>query len=134
MVMYSDEMARHTGVLTTFTAADGTPGSPYTPLVSGRIIQIKVNVTGDAVTSLIENVTVKITSATFGTLPIHVAVAGANIRTAPANPLAIGVQNCDLPVRTGVPIVIEIAHVTGATPVTPQIQVIGVFEGALAAT
>lgn len=119
---------------TVYTAADGTPGSPYTPLVNGRLIQVKVNVTGDAVTSLLENVTVKLTSATFGTLPIHVAVAGAQIRTAPAFPLAIGVQNCDLPVRTGVPIIIEVAHVTGATPVTPRIQVIGVFEGQMAAS
>lgn len=133
MAIYSDEMARHTGVAATFTAADGNPGSPYTPLVSGRLIQVKVNVTGDAVTSLIENVTVKLTSATFGTLPVYVAVAGGNIRTAPAFPLAIGIQNCDLHVATGIPIVIEIAHVTGATPVTPRIQVIGVFEGQVAA-
>ena len=134
MVMYSDEMARHTGVATTgFIGADGTPGSPYSPLVNGRLIQVKVNVTGDAVTSLIENVTVRLTSPTFGTLPVHVAVAGANIRTAPAVPLAIGVQNVDLNVKTGVNIVVEVMHVTGATPVTPRIQVIGVFEGAAVA-
>jgi len=129
--MYSDEMARHTGVATTgFIAADGTPGSPYTPLVNGRLIQVKLNVAGDAVTSLLENVTARITSASFGTLPVYVAVNGANIRTAPAFPLAVGVQNCDLKVATGVPITIEIMHITGATPVTPRIQVIGVFEGA----
>lgn len=127
-------MARHTGVgAAAFVAADGTPGSPYTPLVSGRLLQVKVNVTGDAVTSLIENVTVKLTSSTFGAVPLYIAVAGANIRTAPAFPIAIGIQNCDLDVRTGVPIVIEIMHVTGATPVTPRIQVIGVFEGSIAA-
>lgn len=134
MVQYSDEMARHTGVGTVaFVAADGTPGSPYTPLVSGRLLQVKVNVNGDAVTSLIENVTVKLTSSTFGAVPLYVVVNGANIRTAPAFPLAVGIQNCDLDVKTGVPIVIEVMHVTGATPVTPQIQVIGVFEGDIAA-
>ncbi len=132
--MYSDEMARHTGVATTgFIAADGTPGSPYSPLVDGSLIQVKVNVCGDAVTSLIENVTVRLKSASFGTLPIHVTIAGGQIRTAPAFPIPLGVQNVDLPVRTGVPITIEIMHVTAATPVTPRIQVIGVFEGALAA-
>lgn len=134
MVQYSDEMARHTGVGTVgFVAADGTPGSPYTPLVSGRLLQVKVHVTGDAVTSLIENVTVKLTSAKFGAVPLIVSVNGANIRTASAFPLRTGIQNCDLDVQTGVPIVIEIQHVTGATPVTPQIQVIGVFEGQLVA-
>jgi hypothetical protein len=134
MVQYSDEMARHTGVGTVaFVAADGTPGSPYTPLVSGRLLQVKVHVNGDAVTSLIENVTVKLTSSTFGAVPLYVAVNGGQIRTAPAHPLRTGIQNCDLDVATGVPIVIEVMHVTGATPVTPQIQVIGVFEGAVVA-
>ena len=134
MVQYSDEMARHTGVGTAgFVGADGTPGTPYTPLTSGRLLQVKVNVNGDAVTSLIENVTVKLTSATFGAVPLYVVVNGAGIRTAPAFPLRTGIQNCDLDVATGVPITIEIMHVTGATPVTPQIQVIGVFEGALVA-
>lgn len=132
MGMYSDEMARHTGVATTgFIAADGSPGSPYTPLVDGTLIQVKAIVTGDAVTSLIENVTVRLTSPSFGTLPVHVVVSGANIRTAPAFPLAVGVQNVDLPVNTGSRIVVEIMHVTAATPVTPRIQVIGVFEGGL---
>jgi len=134
MVQYSDEMARHTGVgIVAFVAADGTPGSPYTPLVNGRLLQVKVHVNGDAVTSLVENVTVKISSASFGTLPVYVAVNGGNIRTAPAHPIRTGIQNCDLDVRTGVPIIIEVMHVTEATPVTPQIQVIGVFEGAIAA-
>lgn len=134
MVIYSDEMARHTGVgIVAFVAADGTPGSPYTPLVAGRLIQVKVNVNGDAVTSLVENVTVRIKSSSFGTLPLHIVVNAGNIRTAPAFPIPVGIQNCDLPVKIGVPITIEIMHVTGATPVTPQIQVIGVFEGALAA-
>ncbi|MEE9403117.1 MAG: hypothetical protein V3V47_07970 [Desulfobacteria bacterium] len=134
MVQYSDEMARHTGVGTVaFIAADGVPGSPYSPIVSGRLLQVKVHVNGDAVTSLIENVTVKLTSSTFGAVPLYVSVNGGQIRTAPAFPLRTGIQNCDLDVKVGVPIVIEIMHVTGATPVTPQIQVIGVFEGPLAA-
>lgn len=134
MVMFSDEMARHTGVGTAgFIAADGVPGSPYSPLVNGRLIQVKLNLSGDAVTTLIENVTVRLKSASFGTLPVHITGSGNNLRTAPTTRIPITVQNCDLPVKTGVPITIEIMHVTGATPVTPRLQVIGVFEGALAA-
>lgn len=133
MVVYVDEMARHTGVgIVTFVAADGTPGSPYSPLTDAQLIQVKVHVAGDAVTSLVENVTVKLTSSKWA-VPLHISVNGAQIRTAPAFPIPTGIQNCDLPVRTGVPVVIEIMHVTAATPVTPRIQVLGVFDGPLAA-
>lgn len=133
MPMYSDEMARHTGVgVVGFIAADGVPGSPYSPLVDGRLIQVKLNLSGDAVTTLIENVTVRLKSSSFGTLPVYITGSGNNLRTAPTTHIPITVQNCDLKVATGVPITIEIMHVTAATPVTPRIQVIGVFEGSVA--
>ena len=122
-------MARHTGVGTaSFVAADGTPGSPYTPLVDGRLLQVKLGVAGDAVTSLIENVTVKLECAGLWAVPLYVSTEGANIRTAPAFPIPKGIQNCDLPVSSSKKITVEVMHVTGATPVTPRIQVIGVFE------
>lgn len=133
MAIYADEMARHTGVgIVDFVAADGTPGSPYSPLTGGRLIQVKVHVAGDAVTSLVELVTVRLESSKWA-VPLFITVNGANIRTAPAFPIPTGIQNCDLPIQTGVDIRISVLHVTGATPVTPQIQVIGVFEGPLGA-
>lgn len=133
MAIYSDQMARHTGVgIVDFVAADGTPGSPYSPLTTGRLIQVKIHVGGDAVTSLTELVTVKLESSKWA-VPLHVTANGAGIRTAPAFPIPTGVQNCDLPVQTGVDITVKILHVTLDTPVTPQIQVIGVFEGPLGA-
>lgn len=132
MAIYVDEMARHTGVgIIDFVKADGSPGSPYSPLTSGRLIQVKVHVGGDAVTSLVELVTVKLESSKWA-VPLHITVNGANIRTAPAFPIPTGIQNCDLPVQTGIDIQVKVLHVTGATPVTPQIQVLGVFEGPLA--
>lgn len=124
MAIYTDEMATTTGVATTLTEMTG---SPYSPLLSGRLIQVKLNVTGDAVTSLVENVSVKLSSPKWG-VDLWVTVAGANIRTAPAFPIPLGVQNCDLPVETGVNIKCEYIHRTGATPVTPRVQLIGVFE------
>ena len=128
-MIFTDEMARHTGVgVTAFVGANGTPGSPYTPLMDGWLVQVKVGVSGDAVTSLIENVTVKLACAGLWAVPLYVTVEGANIRTAPASPIPKGIQNCSLPVNSGKPIVVEVLHVTGATPVTPRIQVIGVFE------
>lgn len=103
-------------------------GSPYTPPKDGRLIQVKLGASGDAVTSLIENVTALLTSPIWG-VPLVVTLEGGNIRTAPAHPIPKGVQNCDLPVKTGNKITITLKNVTGATPVTPQYQLIGVFEG-----
>lgn len=118
-------MAYASGVVTTLTEMTG---SPYTPPLNGRLVQVKLGVSGDAVTSLIENVTVVLTNPKWG-VPVTVSVEGGNIRTAPASPIPKGVQNCDVPVSIGSKIKIEYMHRTGATPVTPRIQLIGVFEG-----
>lgn len=125
MAIYSDVIGTSVSVTTAYVEMTG---SPYSPLRSGRLIQVKLNVSGDAATALIENVTVKLSSSKWG-VPVTVAVAGAGIRTAPAFAVPIGVQNCDLPVETGVQITAELKNVTGDTPVTPRYQVIGVFEG-----
>ena len=124
-MIYSEEMAYDASVSTTLTEMTG---SPYTPPVNGRLVQVKLGASGDAVTTLIENVTVVLTNPKWG-VPLTVTLEGANLRTAPAFPIPKGVQNCDLPVAIGSKIKIEIMHRTGATPVTPRVQLIGVFEG-----
>jgi len=124
-LIYSEEMAYSESVATTLTAMTG---SPYTPPISGSLVQVKLGASGDAVTTLIENVTVVLTSPKWG-VPLTVTLEGANLRSAPAFPIPKGVQNCDLPVAVGSKIAIEVMHRTGATPVTPRIQLIGVFEG-----
>ncbi len=123
-MIYSDDMA--TSVSVTTSDVEMT-GSPYSPLASGRLIQVKLNATGDAATALIENVTATLTCPKWG-VPVVVAIAGAGIRTAPAFSIPVGVQNCDLPVFTGIDIKLVLRNVTGDTPVTPRYQVIGVFS------
>ena len=124
MPIYADEMATTTGVSTTHAAMTG---SPYSPKTSGRLIQLKLIVAGDAVTSLLEMVEAKVSCPLWG-VDSYVVTAGGQIRTAPAFPIPVGVQNVDLPVRTGVDITCEYRHQTGATPVTPQIKLVGVFQ------
>lgn len=125
MVVYSDVI----GTSVSVTTADvEMTGSPYTPAKDGRLIQVKLNASGDAATALIENVTATLTSPLWG-VPLVVTLAGAGIRTAPAFPIPKGVQNCDLPVKTGNKIKAELKNVTGDTPVTPRYQLVGVFEG-----
>lgn len=124
-MIYSDEMGESSSVTTAYVEMTG---SPYTPPRDGRLVQVKLGASGDAVTSLIENVTARLFSPLWA-VPLIVTVEGGNIRTAPAHPIPKGVQNCDLPVKAGNKITIELKNVTGATPVTPQYQLIGVFEG-----
>ena len=124
MVIYSDVL----GTSVSVTTADvEITGSPYSPLASGRLIQVKLIAVGDAATALIEGVTVTITSPQWG-VPVTVSVAGGGIRTAPAVPIPVGVQNCDMPINTGVNLKAVLRNVTGDTPVTPTYQLIGVFE------
>mgnify|MGYP001383791720 FL=1 len=103
-------------------------GSPYSPKLSGRLIQLKLVVYGSSVAALIEGLVAKVESSKWG-VPIHVAAAGAGLRTAPAVPIPVGIQNCDAPVTTGVQITAEIKNVTADTPVTVEATLIGVFEG-----
>jgi len=125
MVVYSDQIATSTSEATVMTQMTG---SPYSPLLNGSLIQLKLLCGGDAVTSLWEIVTVKLESSKWG-IPVYVSCTGSNIRTAPANPTPIGIANCDLPVYTGVQITAQIQHITQATPATFNAQLVGTFRG-----
>jgi len=124
-MIYSEEIAYSESAATTLTEMTG---SPYTPPLNGRLVQVKLGASGDAVTTLIENVTVVLTNPKWG-VPLTVTLEGAGLMTAPRFPIPKGVQNCDLPVSIGSKIKIELMNRTGATPITPRYQLIGVFEG-----
>ena len=123
-MIYSDEMATYIGADKTYVAMTG---SPYSPLISGRLIQLKLLVYGSAVTALIEGVVAIATCPLWG-VPITVGTAGSGIRTATIPAVPPGIQNCDVPVQTGVDIKLEIKNVTADTPVTVEATLIGVFE------
>lgn len=124
-MIYSDVIGTFIGAGVTYGAMTG---SPYAPLTSGRLIQLKLVVYGSAATALVEGLVAKVECAKWG-IPITVMAAGAGIRTAPAFPIPSGIQNCDAPVATGVNITAEIKNVTADTPVTVEATLIGVFEG-----
>jgi len=124
-MIYSEEMATMISAAVVDTAMTG---SPYTPLKDGRLIQLKLLVFGSAATALIEGVVVTCTSPLWG-VPITVGTAGAGIRTALCAVVPTGIQNCDVPVKTGTKIVCEFKNVTADTPVTVECVLIGVFEG-----
>jgi hypothetical protein len=119
-----DEMAISTSTATSYV---DMAGSPYTPKGTGILRAVKLVLAGDAATSLIENVTVKMSCQAWG-VDLVISGAGGGVRTAPAVPIPPVVQECALPVSAANPIQIQVKHYTGATPVTPRIQVLGAFE------
>ena len=123
MAIYSDELGTSQSVTTTYSTAN-----TYSPLTNGRLIGVRLYVAGDATTSLIEGVEVRLESVSFGGVPVTVMAVGAGIRTATTPPIPVGAVNCDLPVRTGVNITVQIKNVTNATPVTPQFMILGIFQ------
>ncbi|GAH57711.1 unnamed protein product, partial [marine sediment metagenome] len=77
-MIYSDELATYIGASKTYVAMTG---SPYSPLTSGRLIQLKLIVYGSAVTALIEGVVAIVTCPLWG-VPVTVGTAGSGLRTA----------------------------------------------------
>lgn len=123
-MIYSDELATYIGAGKTFVAMTG---SPYSPLLPGRLIQLKLVVYGSAVTALIEGLVAQVTCPLWG-VPVTVAAAGGGLRTAPGIPIPAGIQNCDVVIQTGIDLKCEIKNVTADTPVTVEATLIGVFE------
>jgi len=124
MVIYSDILGTSTSVLTTFF---GIVGSPYSPLRSGRLIQVKLFFSQTTAASVLSAASVKLQSPLWG-VPVYATIQGAGIATAPAEPPIPGVQNCDLPVQIGSPITVEVRQEAGIVAVTPVLIVVGVFE------
>lgn len=131
MAVYIVQMGTSTSVAKTLTAMTG---SPFSPLVDGRLKQVIVAVGAGAATALIETGRIRLTSTSFGSLPLDIPFAGGGLRTAPAFPIALFVVDCDLPVKTGVTITVQVQNITADTPVTPEYQVYGVFEGPMIAS
>ena len=123
MAIYSDELGLSESVTTTYTTAN-----TYSPLTNGRLIGVRLYACGDSASSKIEGVEVRLEAVSFGGVPVTVMAAGAGIRTAPAQAIPVGSVNCDLPVRTGVNITVQIRNVTDDTPVTPQYMILGIFQ------
>lgn len=126
-MIYSEEMALHTGEETDWTAA--TTGATYSPKKNGRLIQLKLFFGQTTAASVVTVASARLQCPLWG-LDAQVSLQGAGIQTAPAFPNHVGVQNIDLPIQVGVPISISFKHLTGAiAPVTSNLKLVGVFEG-----
>jgi len=129
LAIFEQEIATYTGASTTYanasTVARGT-APDYSVKEDGRILGLKLVVAGDAVTSLLEMVMARVTFPNGDYC--EVATAGGQIRTAPAFPIPVGIAVCEEDVKKADNLKCEFKHPTGATPVTPRISLIMVFQ------
>lgn len=117
-----DELGIVNGVATTYEAISS--GS-YTPVVNARLVAIMLVMAGDAATSLLEHLSVKLQEPKWGR-DFVCAQGGAGLRTAPAFPIANAMFECDLPVTSTQKI--TILDRWNVTPTTPHVTVMGLFE------
>ncbi len=101
--------------------------SPYTPDIDGRLVGIRVIPGGEAATSLIRGVQIRLTSTTFVPNTIHAFVESNGLQTVPYVPAKELDYQCDQPVKAGVPITVE-GRNDVATGVTVAVFIMGLFE------
>lgn len=130
MSRYWRLLGHYNGESQTFEALAGTfQTSPYQPDADGRLRGVRVMLGGEAATSLVEGVQIRLSCAAWTPNEMHVGAMGNGLRTVPATPQGTPVDfECDQPVKAGVPIKIEGRH-NVATAVTAQAFVFGLIEG-----
>ncbi len=132
MGIYNKQMFNTQGESTTLvdlqkgtTSQDG----PFVPPHDGRLMKVVLLWSGEAVSSLIEQVRVELTCTIWNPNAQEFALTGAGIRTAPAFPVATHEWVTDQPVSTNKEIVGKYAYDNAVTPVTADLLVYGVFSG-----
>lgn len=121
-------MGQYNGEAQTYEALAGAfQASPYVPDEDGRLRGLRLQMGGEAATSLIEGVQIRLTCTTFKPNTIHVTGMAAGLRTALTPPVPAVDFDVDQPVKAGVPITLEGRH-NVATAVTAQVFVMGCFE------
>ena len=123
MVIYSDTIGSSTSTSTSYAEITG---SPYSPKVNGRLVQLRVHVSNTNASSLVEGFIVKAESVSFGGIEVHCAGQGNGLHTAPAMASPTAIINCDVPVKVGV--TVKVSIINTVTPTTPVFRIIGVFQ------
>ncbi len=101
----------------------------FIPDFDGRLMKVVLLWSGEAVTSLMEQVRVELTCNIWKPNQQEFVMVGANIRTAPAFPIPAMEYVVDQPVKTNQEIKGQYAYDNAATPVTSDLVVMGFFSG-----
>ncbi len=109
----------------------GTTGSAgaFVPQYDGRILKVILQWSGEAVSSLAEQVRVELDCNVWSPNKQEFTMTMAGIRTAPAFPIRPFEYLVDQPVQTTQEIKGQYAYDNAVTPVTADLIVLGVFQG-----
>ncbi len=132
MGVYEKQMFNTTGESTTLVDLNkGTTGSTgaFIPQYDGKIIEVRLQWSGEAVTSLAENVRVELTSNIWSPNTQEFGQVMANIRTAPAFAIPDARYIIDQAVQTTQEIKGQYAYDNAATPVTAHLAIFATFIG-----
>lgn len=125
-------LAEYDAETTTFSACAGAlsgASSPYTPTKDGTIKRLRCIIADKDAATLINHVEFRLKSSLFGGVDVEVGVSGNGLQTVPATPEPSEEWVVDLPVKAGVPIVIEGRNITSDTPVTVSVLLYATIEG-----
>lgn len=98
----------------------------YTPQVNGRLKKIIINPGGIAATSLIESGYVRLRCTTFGGVDMVAPFKGIGLETVPRNDKSLCTTECDLAIKSGVPI--SILYYYNVLPATPELFIFAEIE------
>lgn len=127
--VYQDQMFNTTAAAASLTQMNtGTTAAAgsYAPQTRGRLIAVHILCSGQAATSLIEQLRIEMNSVIWTPNTLKLVAVGAGIRTAPANQIEDFDWMMDEPVQTDIPI--NANYVFNVTAVTPNIVVVGTFS------
>ncbi len=132
MGVYQKQMFGTTGESVTLVDLNkGTTGvaGAFIPQYDGRLLKVILKWSGEAVSSLAEQVRVELTCNIWSPNTQEFTLVGAGIRTAPAFPVLPDETVVDQPVQTTQEIKGQYAYDNAVTPVTADLIVMGVFSG-----
>lgn len=136
MGKYWDCLAEYDSESTSWSTPSGVGGSTttglYSPLLSGKLVGLRVIVNRDAASSLTNHVQFKLSCPTFSPNAMIIGGQGSGLQTAPAlmsGDVSKIDYEVDQNVQTGSPIKIEARDVTADTPVTNSVLLYGCFTG-----
>lgn len=122
-------MANYNAESTTYSESAGTPASPYSPPVNGRLRGVRLIANRATAASLINGVQIKLTCISFKPNSIEVGIVGSGLQTAPIGTVEHLDWDVDQPVQTDNKITVEGRNISETdTPVTVSILIFGLFE------
>ncbi len=130
MAIYMDQMFNTDGESTSLADMNRDTSAStgkYTPLKDGRLLKILIFIGGEAVSSLVEDVRVELTSTEWTPNKMMFAANGSGLRTVAPPQLRPFEYVVDQPVTKNDKITGQYIHDSGS-PVTSRIRVFGVFQ------